>query len=83
MNHKDAGRFCNRTIITGGVIIMVSPVFEVYSEPVTYIIMAVGLVIALAGVFVGLKYSRCPNCKKYLDARLVKMDYCPKCGKEL
>ena len=48
----------------------------------TWILMAVGLLVAVAGCVYHYKYWKCPHCGNRLNVRGVPK-YCPDCGKEL
>jgi len=83
MNHKKAGRIFNYASIGGVLIILLATLYYSDSGAATYIAVAVGAIIALAGIFIGYKYARCPHCSKFLGILATKEHVCPKCSKEL
>lgn len=46
-------------------------------------LMIPGFIIALVGVFLFLKYCKCPHCGHHFNARAKLPNYCPECGREL
>ena len=83
MNHKLAGRIFNYATVCGAMIILLAVLYYSDYGAATYIAIAVGAVIAAAGVFIGYKYARCPKCSKFLGIMATKERICPKCNTEL
>lgn len=46
-------------------------------------LMAVGIVVMLAGVGQGIAFIRCPHCGHSLEVRHGLTKYCPHCGNKL
>lgn len=77
MDYKKSYLLFNICLYTGLVLCLVSLVIKVNLPGVF------GIVILLSGIFQTAIFYRCPHCRRALNFRGKRPEYCPECGHPL
>jgi ribosomal protein S27AE len=83
MNYKSAGKWGDISLIAAVALSLSLYLFE-ETGVVFWMMAALVFVLIAAGIFIKLRYYRCPRCGALLPMRtLIEPKFCPACGDAL